>query len=217
MSERAQVYLQAAIVLAVLTAAVFGIAYSAGRPGGLGLGSPAPTGPDESLIASTAPTIIPSPTATPTLEPTPSPTPEPTPVLTAYQFEGRSYTGIELGSEAFVLAPYAAEVEIHVYQMIDGEIREGANVEGVPYFPYIHLDTPDRRLTYRPGELEREVVLIAEPGAIGEGAPIFRLVGTGRSSWASFYDGSIPFQIVMSLVTVPSGNDLDAGPLLVVR
>lgn len=219
MDDRAEIALHAGLVVAVLAAAVFGIV-SVTAPAPLEVARATPVAPDASLLASTAPSAAPSPTPTPGVAVTPapaSPTPRPTPVARPYSFGGRAYTGVEIRPEVIVVAPYAASVEIHVYQLVSGEIREGANAEGIPSYPYVILDTADRRLVYRPGQLDRDVVLVARGGPVAAGAPLFRIVGNGKASWFAFYDASIPFQIVMSLVATASGADLDAAPLLRTR
>ena len=61
-----------------------------------------------------------------------------------------------------------------------------------------HLTGSDTELLVRDGQL------------IGTGQPLFRVIGEGRSSWATFYDARVPFQVVVSLQASPSGRELDA-------
>lgn len=221
MSERTQIALQVAIVLLVVAAAVYGIVSSAqARPPEIVAVSP---GPDASLIAQTVrtPSPTPVPTAAPTgAAPTPSPTASPTPrgpVTRAYGFGGRAYTGVELGKGWTVLAPYDGRVELHVYQLIAGQIREFTDEPGIAKYPYVEVLAPDgRRARFRPGALGTDTDVIAKEGQIRAGDPLFRVVGEGKSSWSDFYDASIAFQIVVSL-TSAAGADLDATPLIRVK
>ena len=224
MSERAQIGLQLVIVLGVLAAAVYGIVASATeRPPAITTTS---AGPDASLIASTLRSPSPTPTATRpptpsstfvTLPPTPSPTPTPRPpTTTRYAYGGRSYTGVDLGTGWTVVAPFDARVEVHVYQLVDGEIREFTDVPGTPSYPYVVLVAPDRRLTLRAGALGTDTDLLVRASQITAGAPLFKVIGQGPSSWHEFYDDSIPFQIVVSLVN-GAGADLDAASSVTVR
>lgn len=224
MSERAQIAAQLVIVLGVLAAAVYGIVSSAtSEPPPV---VAAPAGPDASLIASTlrspspSPTITPTPTPSPTfatLPPTPTPSPTPrAPVTQPYPYGGHAYTGVVLGAGWTVIAPLGGRVEVHIYQLSDGEIREFTDVAGVPHYPYIDLFAPDRHLRYRPGTLGTDTELLARDGQVSAGAPLFRVIGTGPSSWHDFYDDSVRAQIVISLVS-GAGEDLDAAPLVRVR
>lgn len=229
MSERTQIALQAVVVIAVLGAAVYGIASSASEPPPIAQATQQP-GPDASLIESTLRTRTPAPTATPggptpspsptivTLPPTPSPTPTPqAPALRAYSFGGRAYTGVELGAGWTVVAPFDGRLEIVVYQILDGEFRAETDVPGLAKYPYFHLTAADgRRFTFRPGALGVDSAALRETGQVREGEPLFLVRGTGRSSWAFRYDEGVPFQIVTSLVD-GAGNDLDAAPLFSVR
>jgi hypothetical protein len=52
-------------------------------------------------------------------------------------------------------------------------------------------------------------VLVQDGQQIRVGAPLFRQLGAGPSSWTTFYDPAAPFQVVVSLQAVPSGLDLD--------
>ena len=220
MSERTQIALQFAIVLGVLAAAVYGIVSSAqAQPPAIVTVS---AGPDPSLIAQTvrspSPTPTPSPTPVPTATPSPTPTPSPrTPSLVPYAFGGRSYTGVELGVGWTVLAPYDGRIELHFYQLLDGQIREDTAAAGVPRYVYVEAYATDgRRMRFRPGALGPDTELIAKDGLVKAGDGLFRVIGEGPSSWRDFYDPSIEFQIVVSLQSA-AGNDFDATPLIKVR
>jgi hypothetical protein len=177
--------------------------------------SPTPSPP----VPTDVTTPTPSPTTTATPEPSPTETAAPTPpplALASFRFDGRSYVGIlvpDVG-RTFV-APFAGTVEIRNYQFINGEVRVGSNVATLPFFPYISVITSDRKITYRPGVLGAVTELLAQDGnSIAAGDPLFRLIAPGRSSWATFYNSSAPYEVVVSLQGVPSGRDLDATPYL---
>lgn len=219
MSERAQITVQVVIVLVVLAAAVYGIVSSAQAQGPQIVTVSA--GPDPSLIAQTVRSPSPTPTPAPTAAgPTPSPTPTPSPrapVMQAYGYGGRAYTGVELGKGWAVLAPYDGRVEIHVYQLISGQISEFTDVAGVPKYPYVEILAPDgRRVRFRPGALGTDSELSAKEGQTRAGEELFRVTGDGPSSWRDFYDPNVTFQIVVSL-TSAAGADLDATPLIKVK
>jgi hypothetical protein len=208
------------------------VLFGAGRlilVGNLGLALPstsdsnppasAPPGPTTSSAGSDVATPSPSPTTTPTPEPSPTVTAAPTPsplALTSFRFEGRGYVGILVPDVGHTfVAPFAGTVEIRNYQLINGEVRVGSNVATAPFFPYISVITSDRKITYRPGTLGEVTELLAQDGnSIAAGDPLFRLIATGRSSWATFYNSSVPYQVVVSLQGVPDGRDLDATPYL---
>jgi hypothetical protein len=183
--------------------------------GNLGLALPSTSESNPPASASPSP----SPTTTPTPEPSPTETAAPTPsplALTSFRFEGRGYVGVlvpDVG-RTFV-APFAGTVEVRNYQLVNGEVRAGSNVATLPFFPYISVITSDRKITYRPGTLGAVTELLAQDGnSIAAGDPLFRLIATGRSSWATFYNSSAPYQVVVSMQDVPSGRDLDATPYL---
>src|SRR5205809_661999 len=165
------------------------------------------------------PSNSPSPTVSPTPGPAPTETAAPTEAplaVTSFRFGGRGYLGIvvpEVGRT--FAAPFTGTVEVRTYQFIDGEVRLGSNVPTLPFYPYISIVAADRRITYRPGMLGSVTELLARDGAqIGAGDQLFRLVAPGRSSWATFYNSSAPYEVVVSLQAVPSGRDLDPTPYL---
>jgi hypothetical protein len=106
-------------------------------------------------------------------------------------------------------------VEVLTYQFIDGEVRLGSNVPSLPFYPYVSVVAPDRKITYRPGTLGSVTEVLARNGAqVGAGEALFRLVAAGRSSWSTFYNASAPYEVVVSLQALPSGRDLDPTPYL---
>ena len=196
--------------------------------GDLGIAMPSLSAPSATPIESPSPTIspavlsdiaTPNPSPTATVEPSPSATPPPTKAplgLTSFRFVGRSYVGIvvpEVG-RSFV-APFAGTVEVLTYQFIDGEVRLGSNVPSLPFYPYISVVAADRKITYRPGTLGVVTEVLARNGTrVGAGDELFRLIAPGRSSWATFYNSSVPYHVVVSLQELPSGRDLDPMPYL---
>lgn len=218
MSERAQIALQLVIVLGVLAAAVYGIVSS--------VQTPPPriatvsAGPDASLIARTVRSPSPSPAPSPTfvtLPPSPTPTPTPRAVrLQPYAFAGRAYTGVEAAPGTEFLAPLDARVEMIVYQIVGGEFRSGTDVAGLASYPYVFLFVGDRILKYRPGALGADTEVLVRDGPVQAGAPLFRVVGAGPSSWHYRYDAKVGAQVIVSLETT-AGVDLDASLLIKAR
>ena len=196
--------------------------------GDLGIAMPALSQPSATPTESPSPTVspavlsdiaTPNPSPTATAEPSPSPTPAPTEAplgLTSFRFGGRSYVGIvvpEVG-RTFV-APFAGTIEVLTYQFIDGEVRLGSNVPSLPFYPYVSVVAADRKITYRPGTLGVVTEVLARNGTrVGAGDELFRLIAPGRSSWATFYNSSAPYHVVVSLQGLPSGRDLDPLPYL---
>ncbi|MGH2472521.1 MAG: hypothetical protein ACRDG6_08980 [Candidatus Limnocylindria bacterium] len=181
------------------------------QPGASASPPPSPT-PSPTVLSETA---TPSPSLTPTPEPSPTVTAAPTPSLlelTAFRFIGRSYVGVVVpeAGRTFI-APFAGTVEVRTYQFIDGEVRVGSNVPSLPFYPYISVVAADRRITYRTGTLGPVTEVLAADGTtVAAGDPLFRLITLGRSSWTTFYNSSAPYQVVVSLQSLPSGRDLDA-------
>jgi hypothetical protein len=224
MSERTQVTLQVILVLVVLAAGVAGIVASVqSQPPEIAGRTFAP--PDASLIASTlrSPTATPAPTTPPptpsfaTLPPPPSPTATLAPIeMQPYTLSGKSYTGVVAPVGAVFIAPFDARVEVIVYQLIDGEIRTGTDVAGIPSYPYVNLYTGDRILRFRPGALTTDTEIVVNTTRVTEGDPLFRVIGTGASSWRDFYDATVGAQVIVSLET-STLTDLDAKPLIRTR
>ena len=215
------------------SAVTAGVLFGVGRlilVGDLGLAMPSFSQPSASPSPTPRPRVSPavlSDIATPNPSPTVTPTPEPSPTeaaapteaplgLTSFRFGGRSYVGIvvpEVGRT--FAAPFAGRVEISTYQFIDGEVRLGSNVTTLPFYPYVSVIAADRKITYRPGTLGSVTQLLARDGAqVGAGDPLFQLRAEGRSSWTTFYNSVAPYQIVVSLQRMPSGQDLDPTPYL---
>jgi hypothetical protein len=181
------------------------------QPGASASPSPSPT--SSPTVLSDVATPIPSPTPTPEPSPTETAAPTPSPLaLSAFRFGGRSYVGVVVPDvgRTFV-APFAGTVEVRTYQFIDGEVRVGSNVATLPFYPYISVVAGDRKITYRPGRLNTVAeVLVRHGTTVAEGDLLFRLRTLDRSSWTTFYDSSAPYQVVVSLQSMPSGRDLDA-------
>jgi biotin carboxyl carrier protein len=174
--------------------------------------TPSPTPSEQRAVLSDVATPNPAPTESPA--PSATPTPAPTPValaLAGFRFGGRTYVGVEVpDANTTFAAPFAGTVEVRTYQFIDGEVRVGSNVATLPSFPYISIITSDRKMTYRPGTLGVVTEVLATDGTtVAAGEPLFRLVALGRSSWATFYNANAPYQVVVSLQSLPSGRDLD--------
>lgn len=218
MSERIQIGLQFAVVGIVLVAAVFGIVSSAtAEPPRAASRTVAP--PDASLIASTlrSPSPTPAPAATPsatfaTLPPTPSPTATPKPVaLSPYSLNGRQYTGVVADRGTVFVAPFDSRVEIYVYQIVNGEFYTNTDHPDRPQYPYVFLYAGDGRvMKFRPGALKTDTEILVGESEIRAGTPLFRVVGTGPSSWQARYDSTVGAQVIVSLET-GAGQDLDAA------
>jgi hypothetical protein len=155
------------------------------------------------VVASATPTA-----AAATLSPSPAPTPPIT--VSSYRSGGHSYAGIAALPGTVLLAPFDGTIQVRLYQYINGEVRVGSSVPSLPFFPYVTLVSADRRLTFRPGALGADTeVLVRDSERVSAGTPLFRVIGAGRSSWATFYDVTSPFQVIASLQALPSGLDLD--------
>jgi len=154
-------------------------------------------------------------TAAPAAEPAPA---APVPVAPAveaapYRWSGRAFAALTVEHGAELASPLAGRVEVRSYQLINGEIRTGANVPSLPYYPYVVVRGADRVLTLRPGALGTDSELLIRDGAaVAPGTPLVRVTGSGASSWRTFYDRSLQAQVVASLTTA-AGADLDAVPL----
>jgi hypothetical protein len=207
---------------AILMLAVFltaGLIYGAGAlilTEGRVLTARLPSTADKTASASPTIAIIvvtPSPTLGPTASPSPTPSPTPAPpsiIASRYRSSGRNYIGLEVQADTSFPARFDGVIELRVYQFINGQVWTGSNVASLPFFPYVTVISSDKRMTYRPGALGSETELLVRDGQrIAEGQPLFRVIGEGRSSWATFYDARVPYQVVVSLQT-PGGRELDA-------
>ncbi len=176
--------------------------------------------------ATAASVAVTPPTAAPATEPAPAAAVAPVaapvaavapvaaPVeVSAYRSGGRAYAALVVAPGTELASPLAGRAEVRTYQLINGEIRTGANVAGLPYYPYVVVRSGDRVLTLRPGALGADSELLVGDGAtVGLGTPLVRVIGGGASSWRVFYDRTLEAQVVVSLTT-SGGADLDAVPL----
>ena len=166
-----------------------------------------PEAPGPTAVLSGSVTLAP---ASPPPSPTATPSQAPPIVATAYLSAGHTYAGLEVRTGTVVTAALDGVVEVRMYQLIDGSVRVGSNVPSLPFYPYITVVAANSRMTYRPGALGSDVEVLVEDGQpIRVGGALFRQLGAGRSSWATFYDPGTPFQVVVSVQAVPSGRDLD--------
>jgi hypothetical protein len=166
----------------------------------------APTPISSTATSPTAATAAPS-TATPT--PSSSTTPDPL-TATAYSNSGRRYAALRAPVGYTYRAPFAGTVQIRMYQLIEGEVRVGSNVTSLPFFPYITLESADRRIVYRPGALNADTELLAKDGERAEpGTALFKTVGEGASSWRTFYDRGMTANVILSVAQLPGGAELD--------
>ena len=177
------------------------------------------------IVAQPVAPAVPAVSAPPVVEaaaatapPTPAPATEPPAAAPAigsapYRSGGRSYAALTAEPGAELASPLAGRAEVRVYQLINGEIRTGANVPGLAYYPYVIVRAADRVLTLRPGALGIDSELLIRDGAaVALGTPLVRVTGGGASSWRTFYDRTLQAQVVVSLTTA-AGTDLDAVPL----
>ncbi len=169
-------------------------------------------------LATATPTPSPpsTPSAAPTIAPvtssataTPTPTTDPL-TVTAYSYSGKRYAALTVPIGYVFLAPVAGTVRVSLYQLIDGQVRIGSSVPSLPFFPYLTLESVDRRIIYRPGALNADTQLLVRDGDRAElGAPLFKVVGDGASSWKTFYDRSVTANVIASVAALPSGAELD--------
>jgi len=169
-------------------------------------------------LATATPTPSPpsTPSAAPTIAPvtssataTPTPTTDPL-TVTAYSYSGKRYAALRAPIGYVFLAPVAGTVRVSLYQLIDGQVRIGSSVPSLPFFPYLTLESVDRRIIYRPGALNADTQLLVRDGDRAElGAPLFKVVGDGASSWHTFYDRTVTANVIASVAALPSGAELD--------
>lgn len=184
----------------------------------------------ESAVAATSVSVAPSalrsvtptqarPTAVPTtsaaVAPTPTVRPSPTAdpmVVSAYQGQGLRLAAIKIPAGYTMTAPIAGRVSIALYQFVDGAIRTG--VADQPSYPYIFVRSADREIKLRPGAVDKDIQLLVKDGdTVTVGAPLFKTITEGASSWATFYDGNVTAQVVVSAIALPSGVETDPVPL----
>lgn len=172
-----------------------------------------------SLTPSVAPSSSPSsplPTASPTAPP-PTATPTAPPSATAQPFAvepysngGRRYAALTAPVGYVYLAPIAGTVQVRTYQLIEGEVRVGSFVPSLPFFPYVTLESADRRVIFRPGALNADTEMLITDGERAEpGTPLFKTAGEGASSWRTFYDRRVTANVIVSVATLPSGAEVD--------
>ncbi len=169
----------------------------------------------------TAPTpttrATPASTTAPTVAPTPTPAPTATPdplVVTAYSGQGLRLAALGIPAGYTLTSPMAGTVTITVYQFLDGEIRTGANAAGEPSFPYIFVRSASREIKIRPGAIDRDIQLLVKDGdTLAAGAPLFKTLTTGASSWKTFYDPAVTAQVMVSVTAQPSGVEVDPVPV----
>ena len=165
-----------------------------------------PTAASPTPVPATAPTSA-TPTATPT--PTPSTTPDPL-TASAYSNSGKRYAALRAPVGYTYRAPIAGTVQVRMYQLIDGQVRVGSSVPSLPFFPYITLESTDRRIIYRPGALNADTELLVKDGERAEpGTALFKTVGDGASSWHTFYDRGMTANVILSVAQLPGGGELD--------
>jgi len=193
--------------------------------GSLTLATPAPTGTAVHVVAATptpppptASTVppSPSPTASPTDPPstaTPMPSPPPTSqtlAIAPYASGGKRYAALRAPVGYVYLAPIAGTVKVQTYQLIDGDVRVGSFVPSLPFFPYVTVESADRRVIFRPGALNADTELLIKDGERAErGTPLFKTIGGGASSWRTFYDRGVTANVIASVAALPSGAELD--------
>ena len=166
-----------------------------------------PTSSPSPAVGSTASLASATPTATPT--PSPSATPD---AMTAepYSSSGKRYAALRAPVGYTYLAPIAGTVQVRMYQLIDGQVRVGSAVPSLPFFPYLTLESSDRRITFRLGALDADTQVLIKDGERAEtGTPLFKIVGDGASSWRAFYDRGMTANVVASVAALPSGAELD--------
>jgi hypothetical protein len=182
--------------------------------------SPASPRPSAAVVATATPSAPPptptappstaAPTAVPaTASPTPSQTADPL-TVTAYTNSGKRYAALRAPIGFTYSAPFAGTVTVRRYQFINGEVRVDSIVPGLPFFPYVTLESADRRIIFRPGALDADTELIVKDGdRVAAGAPLFKTIGDGASSWRTFYDRGVTANVIASVAALPSGAELD--------
>jgi hypothetical protein len=157
-------------------------------------------------VSSTPPS---APTSAFTATPAPSPTPDPL-TAAAYTNSGKRYAALRAPVGYVYLATIAGRVQVRLYQLIDGEVRVGSSVPSLPFFPYVTVESADRRVIYRPGALNVDTELLVRDGdRTDPGTPLFKTIGEGASSWRTFYDRGVSANVIASVAALPSGAELD--------
>jgi hypothetical protein len=166
--------------------------------------------PSPLATPSPSPTVAPTVTAT-AATPTPSPSATADPMTTtAYSNSGKRYAALRAPVGYTYTAPFAGTVTVRRYQFIDGQVRVDSIFPGLPFFPYITVESADRRVIFRPGALDVDTELIVKDGSrVAAGAPLFKTIGEGASSWRTFYDRGVTANVIASVAALPSGSELD--------
>ena len=163
-------------------------------------------------VAASAPGTV-APTPPPTTTPVPTPTKDPL-TVTAYQGQGLRLAALAMPVGYTMTSPIAGTVTVILYQFIDGEVRSGADLRSQPFFPYVLIRSSEREIKLRPGALDKDVQLIVKDGdTVAVGGPLFRILGSGPSSWATFYDKAVTAQVIASVTTRPQGTEVDPVPV----
>jgi hypothetical protein len=212
--------------MSVLVVAVIVSQFAAGQ-GGV---ARAPSAPTPSLVTSAvalaaspppppsttpvAPLASPTPSSPPTSPPgTPTPPPSTTPdpvTVTPYSSSGKRYAALRAPVDYVYLATIAGRVGVRSYQLIDGEVRVGSFVPSLPFYPYVTVESADRRIIYRAGALNVDTEVLVKDGDRAEpGTPLFKIIGDGASSWRTFYDRGVTANVIASVAALPSGAELD--------
>lgn len=130
--------------------------------------------------------------------------------VNAYTNGGKRYAALRAPVGYVYRAPVAGTVRVQQYQLIDGEVRVGSFVPTLPFFPYITISSPDRRIIFRPGALNADTEMLIKDGDRADlGTPLFKTVGEGASSWRTFYDRGVTANVIASVAALPSGAELD--------
>lgn len=176
--------------------------------------TPAPSAtPATTTAPSAAATAAPTPTAAPTATPVPTPTKDPLAVA-AYSGQGLRLAALTAPAGYTLTSPIGGTVTVILYQFVNGDVRSGADLADRPSFPYVLIRSSDREIKLRPGALDTDVQLMVKDGdTIAAGAPVLRIVGTGPSSWATFYDSAVTAQVMASVTTRPQGTEVDPVPV----
>jgi hypothetical protein len=163
------------------------------------------------FVQSATPTATNNASATPTVTPTPAPSATPDPMTaTAYSSSGKRYAALRAPVGYLYLAPVAGTIQVRLYQLIDGQVRIGSSVPSLPFFPYVTLESTDRRIIYRPGALGVDTDVLVKDGQRAEpGTPLFKTIGEGASSWRTFYDRGMTANVIASVAALPSGAEVD--------
>jgi hypothetical protein len=172
----------------------------------------APAATSAGSVPSTVAATV-APTPAPTATPPPAPTKDPL-TVTAYSGQGLRLAALGMPVGYTMTSPIAGTVTVVIYQFIDGEVRSGANLTDRASFPYVLIRSSDREIRLRPGALDKDVQLIVKDGdTIIAGAPVLKIIGSGPSSWATFYDKNVSAQVMASVTAQPQGTGVDPVPV----